>query len=352
MISITCTHCSATLTMDEAFAGGVCRCQHCGTIQTVPAAGKAKSGHSGAGATTVQQKALYQRRGRAATDAGSGLDELADIVASSGLSGSGLTSGRLKQPQSRGYAGPHGELVAGQTGSGSMMPLLIGGGAVIALLVVVILWLIMTGGKPTTSADSSAVDSGSGETANVAVSNGKSGINPSFLGIPLNANVIYVLDRGSSTESMFGYLKEATYRSLESLGPNRKIQIIYWDNGAGSGPAPFPALMTYATKENIAAIQRSAEDIFAFGQTDAKSALELAIKQKPDAIVIATGKGWDLDDSFVTMVEETRKGAPSAKIHTVSLGAGGESKALKQVARKAGGEYREVSEADLRKYAQ
>ena len=36
MIRITCTNCKAQLSIDEAFAGGVCRCQHCGTIQTVP----------------------------------------------------------------------------------------------------------------------------------------------------------------------------------------------------------------------------------------------------------------------------------------------------------------------------
>ncbi len=36
MISLPCTHCQRVLTIDEAFAGGVCRCQHCGTIQTVP----------------------------------------------------------------------------------------------------------------------------------------------------------------------------------------------------------------------------------------------------------------------------------------------------------------------------
>jgi hypothetical protein len=36
MISLTCTNCQTTLSIDDAFAGGVCRCQHCGTIQTVP----------------------------------------------------------------------------------------------------------------------------------------------------------------------------------------------------------------------------------------------------------------------------------------------------------------------------
>jgi hypothetical protein len=37
MIRISCTSCKAVLTVDDAFAGGVCRCQHCGTIQVVPA---------------------------------------------------------------------------------------------------------------------------------------------------------------------------------------------------------------------------------------------------------------------------------------------------------------------------
>jgi hypothetical protein len=37
MIRIGCTYCKAVLTVDDAFAGGVCRCQHCGTIQVVPA---------------------------------------------------------------------------------------------------------------------------------------------------------------------------------------------------------------------------------------------------------------------------------------------------------------------------
>lgn len=36
MIILNCTNCHAVLEMDEAFAGGVCRCRHCGAIQTVP----------------------------------------------------------------------------------------------------------------------------------------------------------------------------------------------------------------------------------------------------------------------------------------------------------------------------
>src|SRR5947209_2645838 len=99
MIRINCTNCKAQLSVDEAFAGGACRCQYCGTIQTVPKhlknAGDAGSSGAvvGAKAQAVaagQQggKALYAKKGRVDTGLSSGLDALADAVASSGLSGS------------------------------------------------------------------------------------------------------------------------------------------------------------------------------------------------------------------------------------------------------------------------
>ena len=36
MIQLNCIKCGAGLSIDDAFAGGVCRCQHCGAIQKVP----------------------------------------------------------------------------------------------------------------------------------------------------------------------------------------------------------------------------------------------------------------------------------------------------------------------------
>ena len=93
MISISCTSCKTVLTIDDAFAGGVCRCQHCGTIQTVPSRLK-DTGQSGSGvvaAAAAKSKALYRNEARADLG-GTGLDELAEIVASSGLAGSGLSA--------------------------------------------------------------------------------------------------------------------------------------------------------------------------------------------------------------------------------------------------------------------
>jgi hypothetical protein len=58
MISLTCTSCKKVLEIDDAFAGGVCRCQHCGTIQTVPSSLKkiVRPGSPGVGAKTLYQR--------------------------------------------------------------------------------------------------------------------------------------------------------------------------------------------------------------------------------------------------------------------------------------------------------
>ena len=47
MITLTCNQCQAHLEMDDAFAGGVCRCQYCGTIQHVPSQLKRRASHPG-----------------------------------------------------------------------------------------------------------------------------------------------------------------------------------------------------------------------------------------------------------------------------------------------------------------
>jgi hypothetical protein len=64
MISLPCTSCKKVLEIDDAFAGGVCRCQFCGTIQTVPASLKRGARPGGPITTsTAGPKTLYQKKG-------------------------------------------------------------------------------------------------------------------------------------------------------------------------------------------------------------------------------------------------------------------------------------------------
>ena len=82
MITLVCTKCSTVLTVDDGFAGGVCRCSACGTIQAVPRKGEspAKAGTPGA--------VIYERSKREAVS--KELEALGEVVTSSGIAGSGI----------------------------------------------------------------------------------------------------------------------------------------------------------------------------------------------------------------------------------------------------------------------
>lgn len=333
MISITCTNCQTPLSIDDAFAGGVCRCQHCGTIQTVPSKRKEGPGGTAAGLGVKAPKTLYQKRVRDAS-VGTGLDELAEVVTSSGLTGSGLSSRSAR---------PSGSATA-TTPARNNLTMILGVAAIVVILLLIVTLVVVTRRDP--GATSPA------QTAGGAGANGDAAatITPTFCGVPLTQeSVVYLLDRGSSTQAPFGSLKEATLKSIESLGPRRRFQVIFWDNGQDAGT--FPALLTFASEANLTTIRRQIDEVYAFGATDAGPALAKAIKQRPGAIVIATGKGSDLDDSFVQMVKDTKQNVPVV-IHTIAIGGSGQSAALKTVADMTGGQYRELSEAELSKFGQ
>lgn len=147
MIRIQCIKCHEVLTMDDAFAGGVCRCQHCGAIQTVPGKSKLRpvtpeqfpgnqadtppvdsqstsgqsmpgqpnSGQASTGQANTSQsnrassnltKAAGQASATPMATAGSGLDELAEIIASSGLNSSRLRKASASSSRSGPMAHP------------------------------------------------------------------------------------------------------------------------------------------------------------------------------------------------------------------------------------------------------
>lgn len=340
MISLTCTNCQTVLTIDDAFAGGVCRCQHCGTIQTVPSHLKrrraAAPGASAEQAAPASGRTLYQKRPRPTPGSGTGLEDLAEAVSGSGIGSGGLTSSQFGSSAATAAtkvpAAPHRQWLPIAAGAGI---------ALVAAAALVIWWLTARPSPPTPypAAQTPAAPSGAGEVVSAG---------PNFCGVTLDGPVvIYVLDRGNATRDVFDLLKEATYKSIQSLGTERKFQVVFWNNGTDeSYPTGLPA---YARGDNLSACRRAMEDTTAFGQSDVTSALTKAIANKASVIVLATGKGLELDSSFIDHVMDIRKGSP-AKIHTFALG-DAESPVLKELAQKTGGEYKTVSPALLRSYA-
>lgn len=343
MIQLTCTKCQTVLTIDEAFAGGVCRCQHCGTIQTVPSQLK-KAATQGKTSSKIKQqrsRILYQKQDEPA-QSGSGLDELGQIVASSGLTSSRLrqppprqavrqSSSRPEQPGQREPSKPtpptKPSLVLRIAQALKAKPVLTSAIAAGVLTLLLAVWML-TSSKQIDLATTPAKAPSSGETTSASATN------PDFMGIPLSGKrIIYVLDRGSASQQSFSLTLEATYRSIASLGTQREFRIIFWDTGKLEA---YPiARPVSATPENLAAARAALAGIVAWGSSDAKPALESAVANHPDEIILVTAKGWDLDENFVTMVKTVLTGTDT-RVNTLSIGEA--SSALQSISQSSGGQ--------------
>jgi len=331
MIRLKCKSCATVLELDDAFAGGTCRCSHCGTIQTVPKPAPRPMPT----APKPAPKPAPTARGRAGTSGAtptSGLEELAEVVTSSGLAGSGLTGQSVFTP-------PPGKRERRRN------LLIIAGSAVAAVLVLAALVWAFLGGKneaPTPGSGGSGAATDSGVVPSGSSTHALAG--PSFADFEIaGKTVVYVLDRGDASREYFGPLKELTLRSIASLGKDRRFLVVFWDNGEPTEGVPTTPLP--ATTENVAALRAPLERVIAMGRSRFAPAMQSAMAVNPDDIIIATAKAWQLDDAFVAEAMQLRGGS-STRVHTVSLGAG--QGGLKDLAGKTGGQFRELPLKHLR----
>jgi hypothetical protein len=364
MIRINCTNCKAQLSIDEAFAGGACRCQYCGTIQTVP---KPMKGGVGGAAPAVKQaagngepKSLYRNK-KARGDVGlsSGLDAIADIVASSGLSGSGLTSNLSGR---RDPAGGSRRLEA-PTPRSNVVPLLIGAGVLIVLLVGMVIGLLMRGGNPPPpvannpgSPNPPAASVYSEPSTPTVVTRSTPALpavkvtGPNFLGVRINEpSVVFVLDCGNSTHATFDPMIVATENAIDSLRPDQTFQVIFWNRGDETVPQAYPSAPVAASnKDEVNKCFKAIGDVTAYGTTDPRTALDAAFAAKPAAVIVATGK--PVDETFTRAIIDARKGA-AIRVYCLSLGDGSSAPAMREVALKTGGTFKLVSIDELKSVA-
>jgi hypothetical protein len=358
MIRINCTNCKAQLSIDEAFAGGVCRCQYCGTIQTVPkhlsspaaAAEAPVKAAAGAGAA----KELYRKKTKGDIGMSSGLDAIAEIVASSGLSGSGLSSGGYGGRRSlTGEASPAMAAPAAPAKNRQMLMVLGGAGVLIVLLLGVVIGLLVRGsggggGGGTNPVDPNGNASSSG-AANSGISTAATPADPkgpSFLHLGLSdPSVVFLLDRGDATRPYFDYVKMACLNAIDSLRPEQKFQVICW-SAQDNDPKCYPPFLTAAgNAAEVKGCGKWLDDIFAFGATDPAPALKKAFASHPAAIVIATGKV--MDDLFVQAVFDAAKASPTTKVYCLSLTESASTKAMIQISHQTNATHRVVSLEEL-----
>jgi hypothetical protein len=367
MFQINCNNCKALLQIDDAFAGGVCRCRYCGTIQTVPKhlkqsgnGDQASVSESVVKAGTAKAKTLYKKkpgmRGESAVGSGSGLDELANIVASS----SGLSSKRLTRGGSAGQpeaAEPNQPARASPSRGGMdrrTLWIVSGATGLIVLLLGVIIVMAVSDRSRQSSAGNPNSTGGSTGTGNTAINNqgGSTGSSvsavPTFLGQALDFNsVSFVVDRSAGTveQGRLELLKVAVHRALEQFGESRRFQVVFWDRDSSAWSFPKTGMLP-ATKANLDALWAEMQNVTGGGQTKADKAFKKAADLNPDAIVLIPVKPF-LEDDFDTRMLKLR-GTSKAKVICYSLGEPESEKELKQLAEKTNGAFQPVSQTELK----
>lgn len=307
--------------IDDAFAGGVCRCQFCGTIQTVPAPAP-RSAQNAVAASAKGPKTLFENKARStAVGTGSGLDDLADIVHSSGLADDRLKKRPAPAPAK------------------NVVPLLGVAAAVIVLLLAIVVLLVFRGSA--SSPPSQAAAQGISSSAQPAA--------PGFCGLAIDQPVVvYLIDNGSSSQNVLDAIKSALFHSLDSLGPDRRFQILFWNPATPTYPTGRQT--AFAVKDNIDQAKQQLNDIGASGATDPIASLQNAIADNPGQIILVTAKAGDLDDSLIARVL-TARGTSSTKIDALAINAVPSDSVLAKIAQKTGGKFLPLPESSLKAFA-
>jgi hypothetical protein len=317
MITLVCTKCSTILNVDDGFAGGVCRCSACGTIQTVPRKGEkpTKSGTPGA--------VIYERASREAVS--KELEALGEVVTSSGIAGSGIlnqSARRTPKPL------PVGTWIG------------VGLGAVVALIGA---WLVLR--TPSQATDALTTPTRA-EPAKPQSTDG-----PRFGSIKLDrpGTIIYLIDRGDATRPFTAPIQSAVVKSLASLGPTRRFQVRYWASN-GDSPA-FPLTPAEPTEFNRNKAAAWMNEIVGGQSTDAVASLDAALALKPSEIVLITGKAWQMDESFTNQAVVKLVGNP-VRVHVLSLGPKLDEDPLARLASKTGGTHLALTSNEIDQLAE
>jgi hypothetical protein len=342
VIQLTCANCRNTLEVDDAFAGGVCRCQYCGTIQTVPKPGSRPSAPGAASRQAVgaaasngagdEPRALYQVKSRSgASSVPSGLEELAEVVHSSGL-GSGLHN-------RAGTRGLGAETPGSRRDANRSMWIAVGIGAGVVIVIGLILAYVMTSSSSTPATDAGA------ETASVPAE-AQVPSSPAFLSIELSADkVVYVVDRGDATATFFPAIKRMVAASVASLGGDRKFSVILWNNGDDDS---YPRSGTaYASADEVAKLKSWFDNVPTGRSTSVDSAIASAVSQQAGEVVLMTAKADQLEGTeFAADVLAAVKGK-SIPVHAVTLGDSPAADPLKRVAAESKGKFLHVNRQKL-----
>jgi len=289
-MKIRCTDCGKKISIDDAFAGGVCRCPYCSTLVFVPEEG----GEAAAGGP------------------------------------------RPESPTARPQTPAEMEAVAkarGQEHIPVALPVKIQG--IVTIVLIGLLFAMFIGAVALYLAYRPR------EPKTTAIEDYE--INPFIItikgpavagNIPLEPPVVYVADAGGGMSEVFDYVDVMVRKSLPTLGEGPFTVLLAREKEPKSLGAMKPA---------GAASQEALDDLFRTpceGSSDVPLAFKAAIDLKPKTIVLFTAKAVETVGNLVSMAKEQ-----GITVHTVLLGPEEESARL--LAKETGGRSRIYSRPQL-----
>lgn len=378
MIQLQCTQCNTVLSIDDAFAGGVCRCQHCGTIQTVPT--KAQAAQAASGSAQPSPQPLFKRKGRiesALSPYSDDLEQAADQIPSSGMAAGALTSGvnrraaadgvpmssqlpmssipmssqlpmsgttattaELRQRQAAGQKAHVRAMPGSQpAGSGKRTLLYVSAGALAAAVVGVGLWLTLGRSGNSTSLGITTAPPSAQDVATLAAPT------PSLAGVDLKGDTIgYVIDRSGCSAQVFADMLRACERSIETLGAARRFQLVVLNaDHVIIYPRSGPQNANTSNRQGL--VKAVGDEVYLSASKNTADMVGKLMDGKPDTIVLlsASEETAAFSETVIRVL-----GDKPPHVFTFYVGAASSNQGLTDLASNTGGEYNTLNLANIK----
>ena len=157
----------------------------------------------------------------------------------------------------------------------------------------------------------------------------------SFFGLRAEGKVfIFVVDRSGSMDDgdRLDRAKRELIRTVTAMQPPQRFQVIFYNDRATPMPGDLPKSADYSSRNQLA---RWLNRIDAEGGTDPRSAIALALGQRPDAVFLLSDGAFPDGTAPAVAALNPRK----IPIHCVDLAGGAGGDDLKIIARESGGQY-------------
>lgn len=309
-IKIRCQRCSRRISIDEAFAGGVCRCPYCKAINNVPDAFALRSAQERPDAPPAGARAGPRVAMRAGAATGADDIPVADRMVFQGVATLILL--------------------------GMLIAMIVAGAALL---------LSAGGGEPSPKSPNGAANAANGQTNGTLPPPVQD--NPFIPGdrravadVPLEGLVVYCIDAGGSMRGVYYYAVRMVAASVDSQAVDDAFYLIVAEE-AGPQVMSSNPLAPMTGRD----VERFIGDTAPGGEGDTVAALERALDTKPTTIVLFARK---IIDAPHIVAEAERQGIV---IITVSLDGNEDiDKSLASVAEQTGGKALSFGAGQLQRW--